>query len=133
MGKGGEGEQATRIQVFYHGEHLTNLVPTQNFQSLDAKGPTSNTGMTPSMAAFTQGPVVPTLISNYNEKNNVHMKALRPRTFDPTTMKSTRRRIYNTTTSNNLPKNQSQERHFQQMLLQNFGGQQQQNASIFDS
>ena len=77
----------------------------QAFQSFEEKGPSSNTGMAPSMLSFTQGPMVPMLMSNYNEKNNVHMKALRPRTFDPTTMKSARRRIYNP--SNNFQKNQS--------------------------
>lgn len=37
--------------------------------------------------------VVPTYATHYNEKNNVHMKELRPRTFDPTTMKSARRKV----------------------------------------
>lgn len=61
-------------------------------------------GIAPSMMNLANP--VPTLMTNYNEKNNVHMKAMRPRTFDPTTMKSARRKI------SNLQKNQSQEKHF---------------------
>ena len=59
--------------------------------------------------------------------NNVHMAAMRPRTFDPKTMKSARRKV-------NLQKHCSQERHFQQMVVQNFATADQANYhSIFDT
>ena len=44
--------------------------------------------------------------SNFDKNRSVHTKVLRPRTFDPQSMKSTRRRLAH------ISKNQSQERHF---------------------